>query len=241
MSNMMTKCTAPVRWDASSAGPPHRYKQRDLAVGPTLGLPSWYPTCQNFPARCVPNKSVKPMLCLLPALASLLPSARLASPHVSTRAAVRMAEPVESDAILKDVLRKMPLEWGESFEARMERAQAAAVAKGGGPYAAYTKPAFLTKFTRPVLAKDPEGYKQGYEPGTSPAATAAPAASAGAAGAMDVPAACAFFAKAAAAGLTTEDAAAFLVSKEVPSFVIAESLCVAETMDPKFGAVQGHP
>lgn len=186
------------------------------------------------------------MLCLLPALASLLPSARLASPHASTRAAstraaVRMAEPVESDAILKDVLRKMPLEWGESFEARMERAQAAAVAKGGGPYAAYTKPAFLTKFTRPVLAKDPEGYKQGYEPGTSPAATAAPAASAGAAGAMDVPAACAFFAKAAAAGLTTEDAAAFLVSKEVPAFVIAESLCVAETMDPKFGAVQGHP
>ena len=71
------------------------------------------------------------MLCLLPALTSLLPSARLASPHASTRAAstrtaVRMAEPVESDAILKDVLRKMPLEWGESFEARMERAQAAA-------------------------------------------------------------------------------------------------------------------
>ena len=32
-----------------------------------------------------------------------------------------------------------------------------------------------------------------------------------------------------------------LVSKEVPAFVIAESLCVAETMDPKFGAVQGHP
>ena len=185
------------------------------------------------------------MLCLLPALASLLPSARLASPHVSTRAAstraaVRMAEPVESDDILKSVLRSMPLEWGESFEARMERAQAAAVAKGGGPYAAYTPPAFLTKFTRPVLAKDPEGYKQGYEPGTSPAATAAPAR-AGAAGAMDVPAACAFFAKAAAAGLTTEDAAAFLVSKEVPAFVIAESLCVAETMDPKFGAVQGHP
>ena len=58
---------------------------------------------------------------------------------------------------------------------------------------------------------------------------------------LDVPAACAFFAKAAAAGLTTEDAAAFLVSKEVPAFVIAESLCVAETMDPKFGAVQGHP
>ena len=38
-----------------------------------------------------------------------------------------------------------------------------------------------------------------------------------------------------------DGAAAFLVSKEVPSFVIAESLCVAETMDPKFGAVQGHP
>ena len=123
-------------------------------------------------APCAPNKSVKPttMLCLLPALASLLPSARLASPHASMRAAVRMAEPVESDAILKGVLRSMPLEWGESFEARMERAQAAAVAKGGGPYAAYTKPAFLTKFTRPVLAKDPEGYKQGYEEGRRAAA-----------------------------------------------------------------------
>ena len=100
-------------------------------------------TPESSRAPCAPNKSVKPtaMLCLLPALTSLLPSARLASPHASTRAAstraaVRMAEPVESDAILKDVLRKMPLEWGESFEARMERAQAAAVAKGGGPYAA---------------------------------------------------------------------------------------------------------
>ena len=34
---------------------------------------------------------------------------------------------------------------------------------------------------------------------------------------------------------------AFLVSKEVPAFVIAESLCVAGEMDPRFGPVQGHP
>ena len=44
---------------------------------------------------------------------------------------------------------------------------------------------------------------------------------------MDVPAACAFFDKALAAGASTADAAAFLVAKEVPAFVIAESLCVA--------------
>ena len=56
----------------------------------------------------------------------------------------------------------------------MERAQAAAVGRAAARTRRH-KPAFLTKFTRPVLAKDPEGYKQGYEPGTSPCRDGGPA------------------------------------------------------------------
>jgi len=59
---------------------------------------------------------------------------------------------------------------------------------------------------------------------------------------MGVPEACKYFMKVTAAGLSTSDAAAYLISeKGVSKMTVAQALCTAETMDPKFGAVQGHP
>ena len=59
---------------------------------------------------------------------------------------------------------------------------------------------------------------------------------------MGVPEACKYFMKVTAAGVSTSDAAAFLMQeKGVSKFIVAEALCTAETMDPSFGAVQGHP
>ena len=59
---------------------------------------------------------------------------------------------------------------------------------------------------------------------------------------MGVPEACKYFMKVTSAGLSTSDAAAYLISeKGVSKMTVAQALCTAETMDPKFGAVQGHP
>ena len=171
----------------------------------------------------------------LPAGPSLLlgSSLRSAQPaglsFAQERAAIRMS--VTMDDTLRSVLKEMPTRWGENMDVRMERAQQKAVELGGGPYAPYkeeekfqNRP--LGSFTRTAPPPKPV-----YEKATLALTNAA----------MDVPAACAFFDKALAAGASTADAAAFLVAKEVPAFVIAESLCVAETMDPRFGEVQGHP
>ena len=181
------------------------------------------------------------MLLLLPASSSLLLGSPMRSAQPAglsfaqelslARAVVRMSDAVTMDDTLRSVLKEMPTRWGENMDVRMERAQAKAVELGGGPYAPYVVEEKFQNGPLGSFTRTPPPPKPVYEKATLSLSNAA----------MDVPAACKFFAKALADGVSTADAAAFLVSKEVPAFVIAESLCVAGEMDPRFGPVQGHP
>ena len=126
---------------------------------------------------------------------------------------------------------------------------AAAAAAGGGGKAEF----YLAKQTYSKAIKlDPDGSgkaAKGLErasegmaraAGGAPAAAAAPAkkenAAAATKGAVNVPEACKFMADPALEGMSVEDKSAFLASKGVDSFVIAQSTCVTNEDN-----VQGHP
>ena len=169
----------------------------------------------------------------------------VAGPRSAKRVCVRCAQAAKVDKKDLDML----LLLGKCEENR--GAIAAAAAAGGGGKAEF----YLAQQTYSKAIKlDPDGFGEaakGLERAgegmaradaggaAAPAAAAAAPAkkeTATATGAVGVPEACKFMASPALEGMSVEEKSAFLVSKGVDSFVIAQATCVTNEDN-----VQGHP